>query len=349
MSQAPECILVVGPSWVGDMVMAQSLFMTLKQQRSGADIDVLAPSWSLPLLARMSEVRHAFELPIKHGELGLRVRVRMSRSVNKCGYSQAIVLPGSLKAALIPFLARIRRRTGYRGEMRYGLINDMRPRDKSRCLRTVDSYVALGLEPWQAALAFPPPRLRADSHNGERVRATLGLALDPPIIGLMPGAEYGPAKQWPLDYYGTLAQALMRAGKQLWIFGSGNDFQAGESIRERAGAGPIHNLCGKTRLEDAIDLIALTAGVVTNDSGLMHIAAALQRPLVAIFGSSNPTVTPPLAQAAEVLYLGLSCSPCFERVCPLGHLRCLRELTPELVMSALARLGCVDYRGSHNW
>lgn len=320
------------------MVMAQSLFMTLQAQGS-CDIDVLAPGWSLPILARMPEVRRGIAMPLGHGQFDLATRWRLGRELAQEGYEQAIVLPGSLKSALAPLFAGIRRRTAFRGEMRYGLINDMRPLDKAALPMTVQRFVALGLPPG-APLPhpLPRPRLAADPANQARLRAQYGLAADRPAISFMPGAEYGPAKQWPLPHFASLARELVGRGYQVWVLGSTKDAPGGEEIVRGAGAGVI-NLCGRTQLADAVDLLAMSDAAVTNDSGLMHVAAALDRPLVALYGSSTPDHTPPLADRVVVRYLRLECSPCFERNCPLGHTRCLTDITPESVLRALESLG----------
>jgi heptosyltransferase-2 len=327
-------ILIVGPAWVGDMVMAHSLVQTLLQRHPGAAIDVLAPGWSLPLLARMPGVHEGIEMPLGHGQFGLATRWRLGRRL-RGRYDQAIILPGSLKSALVPFFAGIPQRTGFRGEHRYGLINDMRPLDKARLPMTVQRFTALGL-PAHAAMPppYPRPRLTVDPANQARLLRELTLDTALPVIALMPGAEYGPAKQWPLAHFAELARRLIESGRQVWILGSAKDRAAGEAIATQAGAG-VRNLCGQTRLEDAVDLLALAQAAVTNDSGLMHVAAALDVPTVALFGSSSPAHTPPLSGRAKVLYLGLDCSPCFKRVCPLGHTRCLAEIHPSQVMDVL--------------
>lgn len=330
-------ILIVGPAWVGDMVMAHSLVQTLLQRHPKAVIDILAPGWSLPLLSRMPGVHEGIELPLGHGQLGLATRWRLGRHLRD-RYDQAIILPGSLKAALIPFFARIQQRTGFRGEWRYGLINDMRPLDKTRLPMTVQRFTALGL-PAEAALPppYPRPRLTVDPANQARLRVELQLDTPLPVIALMPGAEYGPAKQWPLPHFAELARRLVDSGQQVWVLGSAKDRVAGETIVSQAGAG-VRNLCGQTRLEDAVDLLALAQAAVTNDSGLMHVAAALDVPTVALFGSSSPAHTPPLSARTKVLNLGLDCSPCFKRVCPLGHTRCLADISPSQVMDAIQDL-----------
>lgn len=331
-------ILVVGPAWVGDMVMAQSLFMTLVAR--GAKVDVVAPEWSLPLLARMPEVCRAVALPVGHGSLGLAERWRIGRALRAEHYDQAIVLPRSFKAALIPFFARIPHRTGYRGEMRYGLINDRRELDKVLLPRVVQRYVALGLDVGaELPASLPQPHLRVDLRNRDRLVGSLGLDTTRCVVAFLPGAEYGPAKRWPLAYYRETAQWLAERGYSVWVLGSAKEAADGEKI---AGGNPLTiNLCGRTRLEDAIDLMSLAALAVSNDSGLMHVAAAVGVPLVAIYGSSSPDYTPPLTDNAQLMYRHLECSPCFKRTCPFGHYRCLQEIQPADLMDILmTELNC---------
>lgn len=328
--------LVIGPAWVGDMVMAQSLFKTLNARNPGLAIDVVAPKWSLPLLERMPEVRAGIELAVGHGELKLGERLRLGKALRKRGYARAIVLPRSLKAALVPWAAAIPHRVGYRGEMRYGLINDLRRLDKTVLRQTVQRFVALGCgpdDPLPAPLPFPD--LRVDATHQQRLMADLGLSVDQPIVALLPGAEYGPAKQWPLEHFGALACELARLGAQCWVFGSEKERALGEAIVTRAGGG-ARNLCGETQLVDVVDLLALARVAVSNDSGLMHAAAAVGLPLVAIYGSSSPDFTPPLSTRASIEYLALECSPCFDRTCHLGHTNCLNRIAPERIVT-LAR------------
>ena len=318
-------ILIVGPAWIGDMVMTQSLCITLKQRFPDCEIDVLAPAWSRPLLARMPEVRGTVMMPLDHGQFGFGVRKRLGIALWG-RYARAIVLPRSWKSALVPFFAGIPTRTGYRGEMRYLLINDVRRLDKKVLKQTVQRFVALGLEKG-APLApqIPQPRLRVDEQNRRQVLDILGLDTKAPIVAMMPGAEYGPAKRWPLERYGELAKQLTAAGKQVWVFGSAKEQALGEEIMKAAGAG-VQNLCGSTKLGDVVDLLSLCESAVSNDSGLMHIAAAVGIKLIALYGSSTPDYTPPLSDKAEVVYLRLECSPCFQRECPLKHLNCLKQI-----------------------
>lgn len=336
-----HAILIIGPAWVGDMVMAQVLFRLLKQQQPDCAIDVLAPAWSAPLLARMPEVRASFDLPLAHGEFGFGKRRTLGHSL-RGQYQQAILLPNSWKSGLIPLFARIPKRTGWRGEMRYGLLNDIRTLDKERYPLMIERFAALALPdgaPLPAKL--PHPLLHIDTGERDAGLHKHTLSLDRPVLALCPGAEFGPAKRWPEQHYSIVAKTRIAAGEQVWIFGSDKDAPVGEAIRAglpESQRPSCHNLAGKTTLAEAIDLLSCASAVVSNDSGLMHIAAALDRPLVAVYGSSSPQFTPPLSHAVEVVRLGLDCSPCFKRECPLHHLHCLTHLHPETVLEALARL-----------
>lgn len=334
-------ILIIGPSWVGDMVMAQTLFTCLKQRHPDCQIDVLAPDWSRPILERMPEVRNALSFPLGHGVLELATRRKIGKSLAD-QYDQAILLPNSLKSALVPFFAGIPKRTGWKGEMRYGLLNDVRNLDKQRLPLMIERFMALAYEP-DAALPkpYPQPRLVIDNASREAALAKFGLSLDRPVLALCPGAEFGEAKRWPAEHYAKVAELKIRAGWQVWLFGSKNDHPGCEEIRARLIPGLREesvNLAGETSLAEAIDLLSCAGAVVSNDSGLMHVAAALNRPLVAVYGSTSPQFTPPLADQVEIVRLGLECSPCFERTCRFGHYDCLRELKPRPVIEALQRL-----------
>ncbi|WP_255761775.1 lipopolysaccharide heptosyltransferase II [Halomonas alkalisoli] len=336
MSAVPssgERILVVGPSWVGDMVMAQSLLKTLRQRQPDCHIGVVAPGWSQPILERMEEVAEVATLDVTHGEFGWGTRRTLAKRLTG-RFDRAIVLPRSWKSALVPFLARIPRRTGYTGEQRFGLLNERRTLDKTVLDQTVKRFVALGLPAGAdlEALSVPRPRLRVDTENLAAVRDSLGLS-SRPAIGMMPGAEYGPAKQWPLGHFRELAQRLVAEGFEVRVLGGPKDAEAGAVIAE--GREGVHNLCGKTRLADAVDLLADCRQVVTNDSGLMHVAAAVGTRVQALYGSSSPRYTPPLTDKATIHTLALECSPCFQRTCPLGHTNCLVQLSPQRVLQAV--------------
>jgi len=334
-------ILVVGPSWVGDMVMAQALYRLLQQRAPGAAIDVVAPSWSLPVLARMPEVASGIELAVGHGELGLGRRRRLGLSLRAKHYGRAIILPRSAKAALVPWFARVPRRTGFRGEWRYGLLNDVRPLHAALD-QTVKRFVALGLEANEAAPSGIAtdlhPRLTLDSANLERLRARWSLSADVPLVALMPGAEYGAAKRWPTAGFGAVAAQLAQQGADVVVLGSAKERALGEAVVAAAAQPRVRNLCGATSLTDVVDLLGAAEVAVSNDSGLLHVAAAAGAPVVAIYGSSSPSFTPPLTQSAGVVYLGLECSPCFARECPLGHLRCLTEVSAEAVLGVVAQV-----------
>ncbi len=330
--------LIVGPSWVGDMVMAQALFRQLKADDPDRPLDVLAPAWSLPIVARMPEIRDGIASETGHGEIGIGKRRRIAAAL-RGRYDGAIVLPRSFKAALIPWFAGIPTRTGFRGESRYVLINDVRPFDPTILDQTVKRFLALGnkvTDPFRSDLKGSVtlfPRLRVSDDNQRRVVRALGIETDRPVVAMMPGAEYGPAKCWPLEYFAVLAGQLDAAGFRVWVLGSTKDNDAGETI---AADGTAINLCGETSLEDVIDVLALCQQAVSNDSGLMHIAAAVGCHVHGIYGSSSPAFTPPLTASADIHHLDLDCSPCFERTCPLRHLNCLREIAPESVFARIS-------------
>jgi len=332
----PEKILILGPAWVGDMVLAQSLFKTLKNNRPDCTIDVAAPAWTLPLLARMPEVSEAIALPFKHGELAFWQRIAFGKAFKHKGYTQAIILTNSLKSAILPWAAGIKKRTSFLGEMRYGLINDIRPLDKATLKMTVQRFVTLGLAPSEnLPQVLPRPALMADLAHAHTLVQTLHIPpLQSPVLGLCPGAEYGEAKRWPAEYYAEVANAAIAKGWQVWLFGSDKDIPVTQQINQLTQDRCI-NLGGKTKLGDAIDLMALCHTVVSNDSGLMHVAAALDKKLIAIFGSSDPYHTPPMHPDAVIEYLKLECSPCFERQCPLGHLNCLTQIKPQTITSKI--------------
>jgi heptosyltransferase II len=328
----PEKILILGPAWVGDMVLAQSLFKTLKNNQPDCTIDVAAPAWTLPLLERMPEVSAAIPLPFKHGELAFWKRIGFGQSLKHKGYTQAIILTNSFKSALLPWAAGIAKRTSFLGEMRYGLINDIRLLDKSKLKMTVQRFVSLGLAT-EASLPdpLPIPSLVTNRQQAFNILNQLNIpASESPILGLCPGAEYGEAKRWPAEHYAVVANAAIAKGWQVWLFGSDKDIPVTNQINQLTQNKCI-NLGGKTKLGEAIDLMALCHTIVSNDSGLMHVAAALDRKLVAIFGSSDPYHTPPMHPKAVIEYLKLDCSPCFERQCPLGHLNCLNMIKPDTI------------------
>ena len=319
------------------MVMSQSLYIHLARSRPGVAIDVLAPAWSEPILERMPEVRRAVPLPINHGELALGRRRRLGRALRAAAYEQAILLPNSLKSALVPVFSRIPRRTGWRGEYRLGLLNDMRVLDPEAYPLMVQRFVALGLDKGAPLPAeIPPPRLVVDPVMARTCCAKFGIDPERPVLALCPGAEFGGAKRWPTQHYAELAGDFLGRGWQVVLYGSENDQPVTGEIRSLAGQHQAcFDLAGRTRLAEAVDMLSVSGAVVSNDSGLMHIAAALGRPMVVVYGATSPDFTPPLDPRAQVLVSDIECSPCFERECPLVHHRCMREIPAHRVTAEL--------------
>jgi heptosyltransferase-2 len=315
--------------------MMQPLLMRLHQRYPGVAIDVLAPAWSAPLLARMPAIRHAIPSPFAHGRFDLAARWRVGRQLASQAYDQALVLPNSWKSALPVFFAGIPQRTGFNGEARVGLLNDRRVLDETALPQLVQRYAHLADPPGAPAAPFlPQPRLVSTPAQQAAARQMLGLPVDAAPAIFCPGAEYGPAKRWPARHFAALAEHFAARAIPVWLIGSDKDAVVGAEIAQLSH-GAAQNLCGMTDLEQAIDLIASARLVVSNDSGLMHVAAAVDRPMAALYGSSSPRYTPPLSPRAKIVTLGLDCGPCFKRECPLGHLRCLEDLSPEKVLAAL--------------
>jgi lipopolysaccharide heptosyltransferase II len=305
--------------------MAQPLLARLRERRPGARLEVLAAPWVAPVARRMPEVDEVIEADLRHGALQLGARWRLARRLRARAYTEALVLPNSWKSALVPFFAGIPVRTGYVGEARFGLLN-LRHANSGAGTPMAAHYARLAESPG-AELPLPLPDTCLDSPARSVARTREKFKLPSRYCVLCPGAEYGPAKRWP--YFAELAPRLEIP---VVLLGAPRDAEACAGI---AGT----NLAGRTTLEEAIDLLAGAALVVSNDSGLMHVAAALGRPLVALFGSSSPERTPPRSPRARVLWLRPECSPCFARVCPLGHFRCMRELGVEQVLAAIRQAG----------
>ena len=331
-------ILVVAPSWVGDAMLMQPMLARLKRRYADCRIDVLAPPWTAGLLHGLPEVNQIITNPFPHGTLQLGQRYRLGRQLRATRYDQAIVLPNSLKSALVPFFARIPLRTGFVGESRYGLINDARRLDKSALPLMVERFAYLA-EARDTAIPRPlsAPRLAISGTQRDASLRKLKLGLHQPVAVFCPGAEYGPAKRWPESYYAQLATRFQQQGYAVWLIGSGKDQAVAEQIKQLNG-GACVNLCGQTDLADANALLSCATVVVSNDSGLMHLAAAQDKPMLALFGSSSPQFTPPLSTQARVVKIEIACSPCFQRVCPLGHFNCMMQLTPELVWQNFEQL-----------
>ncbi|MFU8815404.1 MAG: lipopolysaccharide heptosyltransferase II [Pseudomonadales bacterium] len=327
-------ILIVAPAWVGDMVMAHALVQLLLRRNPELSIHMLAPAATEPLARRMPGVAATRVLNVGHGQLGLAARRALARALRPQRFQQALVLPNTFKSALLPWWARIPLRTGWHGEARFGLLNDRRRLDAARYPLMIERFMALGL-PAGAPLPrpYPAPRLSVDADNRQRLLELLGLRRDGGVLALCPGAEFGPAKRWPSAHYAAVARHALAVGRQVWLLGSPGDAAACAEIRALA-PGAV-DLAGRTSLLDAVDLLSVADHVICNDSGLMHVAGAVGARVTAVFGSTSPAFTPPLGDGARVVRLALPCSPCFQRQCPLGHLRCLHDLAPEQVIEAL--------------
>ncbi|MDO9012127.1 MAG: lipopolysaccharide heptosyltransferase II [Gallionella sp.] len=331
-------ILIIGPSWVGDCMLMQPMLMRLKQRHPDCLIDVLAPPWTLALLRAMPEVNQAIINPFPHGALNLKARHRLGVELRAAHYDQAIVLPNSLKSALLPFFANIPLRTGFVGELRYGLLNDARKLDKTVLPLMVERFAYLAEErDGEIPRPLVNPKLSVSVEQRDDTLNKLGLTTDQPVAVFCPGAEYGPAKRWPVAYYAETAQRLHDLGYAVWLIGSAKDKEVAEKIFA-LGNKSARNLCGSTDLTDAIAILSCAQLVISNDSGLMHLAAALDRPMLALFGSSSPQFTPPLSAAAQVVKLDIKCSPCFKRECPLGHFNCMNQLTPDRVWEKIQKV-----------
>lgn len=339
-------VLIIGPSWVGDMVMSQTLFKILKQNNPDCEIDVLAPAWSLPILARMPEVRKGIVMPINHGELQIGKRRQLGKQLQN-QYDQAIVLPNSLKSVLVPFFAGINKRTGWRGEMRYGFLNDVRLLDKEKYPLMVERFAALAY-PNETTLPqkLPRPQLATTPESLQNIQKKYGLNKlvsneQRKALVLCPGAEFGNAKQWPEEHYAAVANQKINEGWQVWLLGSRNDSKTTEKIFssiEKSNQKFCINLASRTDLVETIDIIALADAVITNDSGLMHIAAAVNTPLVVIYGSTSPQFTPPLSDKVKIVQSNISCAPCFKRTCRYDHRKCLVDQLPANVINNLDNL-----------
>ncbi len=335
-------VLIIAPAWIGDMLISQALYITLKEQQISIKIDILAPQSTLSLATRMPQVNRCIEQPLQHGELKLRSRYQQAKQLRQAHYTQAIILPNSFKSALIPWWAKIKKRTGWLGEQRYGLLTDVRKLNKHGYLSLQERYIALGLSketPLPTILA--KPKLQVSTDNLNDCLTKLNIIKKPqPIIALCPGAAYGSAKRWPITYFIEIAKYFLKQNYQVWIFGSKTERKLAHDL-QAATANTCIDLTGKTSLLDAIDLLSLAKLAICNDSGLMHIAAAVNVPLIALYGSSSSTYTPPLTTKAEILQLDYDCIPCFKRECPLTdaqYLRCLKHLTPEMVITASKKL-----------
>lgn len=332
--------LVIAPQWIGDAVMTEPLLRRLALR--GERLSVGALPWVAPVYRAMPQVSAVIEFPFEHGSLQFRARRRLAQELTG-RFDTAYVCPNSLKSALLPFLAGIPKRVGYLGEARVGLLTHrLRNPAKGQRPPMVAYYSALSGD---THLGDDRPQLQMEADSILQTLTALGLQRNHYCV-LAPGAEYGPAKRWPIEHFAQLASALPMSAV---VLGSAKEFELCQALAASANAavpGCCLNLAGRTTLAQALSLIAGAKMMVSNDSGLMHVGAAFGIQQVALFGSSSPQHTPPLNSRASVLWLAndpdyqpaLDCSPCFERICPLGHTRCLTDIS---VASVLAQLGAV--------
>ncbi len=341
-------ILIIAPNWIGDAVMSQPLLANLKASYQQSQIDVLASPWVAPIYRACAEVHQVIEARLEHKQLQWGLRKQLAKQLELNQYDACFVLPNSLKSALIPWRANIPLRIGYRGEMRFGLINCALDKpSKTNRPPMANHYLALSnviqssqeIDINQSA----DPKLNISPAATKSVSAKLQIAgiNEKSIYVFCPGAEFGATKRWPTNHFATLAQQLIthESDAHVILLGSKSDHTFGkEIISQVTNTSQIQNWCGETSLDEAIALIGMSKALVSNDSGLMHIGAALKVPQVAIFGSSDPRHTPPLSDKAKVIWLNLPCSPCHKRECPLGHLKCLKDILPTTVLSAVQSL-----------
>ncbi len=329
--------LVISPNWIGDAVMAQPLLQLLKQRHPERSIDVLAPPSVAPVWRAMQEVDSVLETPFRHGALQLRERWKYGRVLRQRGYADAYVLPNTLKYALIPWMAGIGERVGYKGEMRHGLINRMHHDDTPK-RAMVPFYAALAGAPGAPLRGdVPRPAMQVGAQEIDAVCAKLGIDRARGLVVFAPGAEFGAAKRWPARHFAALAQAIraLHPAAQIGLLGSPKDKQACDEIVDITGVEGMFNLAGVTRLNEAIALIAGADAVVANDSGLLHIASALNRPVIALYGPTDPDHAPPFSDMAKSMSLRLECSPCRQRECTLGHHDCMEKMDSAMVWHAL--------------
>ena len=335
-------ILVVGPSWVGDSVMAQTLYKRIKKELPSSQIDVMSPHWSLSLLERMPEVCKKIVSPFSHGETKLLERYRLGQGLKKENYDRAIVLTNSLKSSLIPYFARIAVRTGWLGEFRYGLINDIRSSKKLKKSLMIEKFAALSLYEENYSIEnLTFPELEIDFANQRKFLEEFSIDYSKNTMAICPGAEFGPSKRWPAEYYAEIAKFYVNKGWNVLCIGSKNDEDIGIEIGSLNNLGcneSFINLIGKTSLQDAIDILAFTEKVVTNDSGLMHIAAAVKTPLVALYGPSSPEYTPPLISKKKILRKTQGYEKVRYGSNEKGYHQSLLDIKPEEVLDALEAL-----------
>ena len=293
-------------------------------------------------LERMPEVCKKIVSPFSHGETKLLERYRLGQGLKKENYDRAIILTNSLKSSLIPYFARIGIRTGWLGEFRYGLINDIRSSKKLKKSLMVEKFAALSLcEENYSIENLTFPELEINFDNQRNFLEEFSIDYSKNTMAICPGAEFGPSKRWPAEYYAEIAKFYVNEGWNVLCIGSKNDEDIGMgigSLNNLRSNESFINLTGKTSLQDAIDILAFTEKVVTNDSGLMHIAAAVKTPLVALYGPSSPEYTPPLISKKKILRKTQGYEKVRYGSNEKGYHQSLLDIKPEEVLDALEAL-----------
>jgi len=319
--------------WIGDFVRCHSVVKLLNARFPDRPVDVLSTTLCAPLTDYMPGLRRAIVVDLPRRRIAVQNQLALARRLKHENYGSALVMPRTWKSALAPFLAAIPERTGFVGEMRFGLLNDLRHGER-RLPRMVDRCAALALPP-QAELppAWPLPELKVARAEIENWRRDQGLAIDSrPVMVLAPGAV-GPSKRWPASAYTALARRLIAEGFAVWVVGGPEEKSlAAEIIGETAA----RDLTGHD-LRNAILALAAAAVAVSNDSGLLHVAAALGTPAIGIFGPTSPWHWAPLNPLAATIESKskVECRPCHKPVCRFGHHRCMRDIPPDQVLAAV--------------
>lgn len=349
VKEMSDKILIVAPSWLGDIIMSQSLLKTLKAQDPNCEITMYAPAYSHPIIERMPEVNHILKNPFDHGELNLSERRAEGKRLKAEGFTKAYILPNSIKSALVPFFAGINERIGLKGESRYILLNKMR-KDKALFPRMVERYVSLAyvddksVKDKASLPSFNYPSLETKEPSSELLER-LNLSLDRPLMCLGCGANYGPSKLWPVEYFAKVSANFIENGGSVLGLGTKGDSKTVQAIFEALK--PLvssdklqyfYDVAGKTNLTEALDLVGVCKIAVCNDSGLMHTVAAANVKQVCIFGSTSTNYTPPLSDKAICVESTEPCHPCFKRTCKFDTYACLKELTPDMVLEKIKLL-----------
>ena len=325
-------ILIIAPAWIGDAVMAISLYQSIKLQDPNCKITIVAPIATADLHHCMPSIDQVIPIELTRGKLELKKRMHFAKAMRSAQFDIAYVLPNSWKSALIPYFAKIPIRIGWLGEQRYGLLTIKQKLDKNKLPLMVQRYAALAhldSSSWDKN-NYPIPRMIA-SNLAQKQQAKQ-------IIAICPGAAYGPSKRWPVEHFAQVAKYAVEHDMSVWLFGSKQDLSACHEINLFTNS-RCNDLSGKTSLIEMINLLAATDQVIANDSGLMHVAAALDKKVIAIYGSTSSTKAPPLSNKADIFSLeDLYCKPCGKRECPLKgdeNLQCLRKIAPEAIISKL--------------